>query len=94
MGSIEGYTVDIENHAISAPITHFSMFTILAYIRPATFKISNLTINPSEVEAGKTVAIIFLITNTGDLAGSYEATLKINGIIAETKQVDVAGGAQ
>lgn len=57
------------------------------------FEVSDLTITPSEVSVGKTVAIIVRITNTGDLAGTYEVTLTINDATVETKQVKVAGGA-
>jgi hypothetical protein len=91
---LEGCTVDVDNHTISAPVSHFSTFAILAYTRPAALELSDLTITPGEVNVGETVAIISLITNTGDLAGTYEVTLKINDVAVETKQVEVTGGAQ
>jgi len=91
---LEGCTVDVDNHTISAPVSHFSTFAILAYTRPAALEVSDLTITPSEVNIGETVAIISLITNTGDLTGTYEVTLKINDAAVETKQVEVTGSAQ
>ena len=91
---LEGCTVDVDNHTISASVSHFSIFTVLAYTRPAAFEISDLTITPSEVGVGETVAIVSLITNSGDLTGTYEVTLKINDVAVETKQVEVAGGTQ
>ena len=91
---LEGCTVDVDNHTISVSVSHFSIFTVLAYTRPAAFEISDLTITPSEVGVGETVAIVSLITNSGDLTGTYEVTLKINDVAVETKQVEVTGGTQ
>ena len=60
---------------------------------PAAFTISSLTISPAEVDVGKSVTISVLASNTGDLTGSYEVTLKIDNVVVETKEVTLAGGA-
>ncbi len=91
---LEGSTVDVANHTISASVTHFSLFTTLAYTHPAAFEVTDLTITPNEADIGETISIVAIITNNGDLAGTYEITLKINDVEVETKQVEVAGGAQ
>jgi len=60
---------------------------------PATFTTSDLSISPAEVDIGEEVTISAKVANTGDVEGTYEVTLKINGVIEETKKVDVDAGA-
>ncbi len=60
---------------------------------PAAFTVSALSISPIEVDTGDTVTISILVTNTGDLTGSYEVTLKIDNKVVATKGVTLAGGA-
>ncbi len=86
-------TVDPSTHTITAQISHFTVFTVLAYARPAAFATSDLAISPIEVTAGATVTISVLVTNTGDLAGSHEVTLKIDNSVVATKEITLAGGA-
>ena len=60
---------------------------------PAAFTVSNLTITPAEVDMGEEVTISVLVTNTGDLSGSYQASLNIDGMAVATEEVTLAGGA-
>ena len=85
-------TVDAENNTITTEIGHLTDFTILAYTRPAVFTASDLSITPAEVDIGEEVTISLIITNTGDLTGSYAVVLKINNIEVETKGVTLSGG--
>jgi len=82
-----------ETNTITAPVGHFTTFTVIAPLStaPAAFTIGSLSISPPEVSAGEPVAISLLVTNTGEVTGSHTATLKINGVIAETVEVTVAG---
>ena len=84
-------TVDAENNTITTEIGHLTDFTILAYTRPAVFTASDLSIAPAEVGIGEEVTINLLITNTGDLTGSYAVVLKIDDIEVETKEVTLSG---
>ncbi len=87
------FTIDTENNTISTSISHFTVFTVLAYTRPAAFTTSDLAISPTEIDIGDTVTISAVVTNTGDLSGSYEVTLKIDNVVADAKGVTLAGGA-
>ncbi len=49
--------------------------------------------SPTEVDTGESITISVLITNTGDLTGSYELTLKLDNITVATKDATLAGGA-
>jgi len=58
---------------------------------PASFEVSNLAFNPSEVEVGEPVVISATVRNVGDLEGTYTAELKINGETLENKNITVGG---
>jgi len=69
-------------------------FTTLEEVPPtAVFASSDLSISPGEVSIGETVTIGVIVTNTGNLAGSYEVTLKINDVLEETSEVTLDAGA-
>ena len=58
---------------------------------PAAFILSELAISPAEVDAGGSVTVSILATNTGDLAGTYQVILSIDGAIVATKTLNLAG---
>ena len=89
---LEGCTVDPVTHTVTAPVSHFTVFSIIAYTHPAAFTTSALSISPAEVDIGEEVAISVLVANTGDLTGSYEVTLKIEGEVVDTEEVTLVGG--
>jgi DNA-binding beta-propeller fold protein YncE len=69
-------------------------FTVVNPPKPASFELSNLTINPTQVNVSQTVTVSLNVKNTGDLIGEYTVDLKINGFVEASKKVTVAGGAQ
>jgi len=89
---LAGCTVDPEANTITAPVSHFTAFTILAYTSPATFVASELSVTPAEVNISEEVTITTLITNTGELAGSYKVTLSIDNAVMATREVTLEGG--
>lgn len=89
---LEGSIVYPDNNTVTAQISNFTLFTILAYIRPAAFTASELFIAPPEVDIGEAVDITILIANTGGQSGSYEVTLRVNGVVEESKTVALAAG--
>jgi len=96
--------VDTENNTITASIEHFTTFAIIGVViplepvepalapAPAAFTTASLSISPVEVNIGDEVTISLLVANTGGKSGSYEVTLKINGVVAATKEVTVSAG--
>jgi len=86
--------VDPATNTITAQVIHFTVFAILAEIpKPASFSVSNLTLSPAEAVTGESVTITAVVKNNGDLPGTYTATLKVNGVAEETKEVSLPGGA-
>ncbi len=89
--------VDMANDTITAPIDHLSTFAVIAPNPPplpAAFAISALNISPLETEIGETVTVSVLVTNTGEMEGSYTLNLKLDGIVIEAREVTMAGGSQ
>jgi len=91
-------TVDPVTHTITASVSHFTTFAIIAPPAPppppapAEFKVSDLSVKPAEVEPGETVTITVSVANTGGTEGSYAVILKINDVKEAEKSVTVAPG--
>jgi hypothetical protein len=90
-------TIDTITNAASAYVEHFTPFAILAKLppplpAPAVLGVSQLSVTPGEVEPGQKVTISATVSNTGGTEDTYEATLKIDGVVETTKKVTVAAG--
>lgn len=85
-------TVDPEADTIMAKISHFSAVAVLAPTRPANFTVTDLSITPKEVVTGESVSISVIVTNTGDLTGSYKVSFQIDDVVAQTREVTLDGG--
>ncbi len=59
---------------------------------PAAFSVSNLSIQPTQVQPGEAVNISVFVANTGGTEGSYAAVLKINGAVEAGETVTIAAG--
>ncbi len=84
--------VDPENHTVSAEIGGFSIYAAMAHTLPASFILSDLTINPESIDLGSDTSISVILTNTGDLTGNYEVSLKVDDLLVQTKEVTLDGG--
>ncbi len=62
-------------------------------LKPAAFSPSSLAISPSEAAIGESVTVSVEVANTGEQAGSYKLTLKIDGVAEASKDVTVNAGA-
>jgi hypothetical protein len=85
--------VDTKNNQILAFISHFSRYTILADTRNANFTLSEISVNPAQVNTGESVTVAVKVANTGNVTGDYQVVLKLNGAVKETKSVTLAPGA-
>jgi hypothetical protein len=59
---------------------------------PPDWRLSNLEINPSEVNIGENVVITAELTNIGGSQGSYTAELKIDDITNQTEKLIISAG--
>ncbi len=97
----DDYSVNTETNTVTVSVDGFSKYAIIARAvpevtpptAPAVFSLSNLTVQPGEIETGETVNIAVTVANTGGTAGSYTVVLKLNDVKEAEKSVTVAAGA-
>jgi len=82
-------TVDPLNNTVTTEVTHFSIYAVIAQTRPAAFSVSNLTVDPDTAGIENTITVRVLVTNTGDLSGTYRLALKINGETTAIQEVNL-----
>ena len=58
----------------------------------AIFTVTALQVSPTQVAVGETVTISAKVTNAGGAEGSYDVTLKKNGVVEETNEVTLTPG--
>ncbi len=61
-------------------------------LSPAQFELRTLSITPKTVTANESVTVGVIIANTGEVQGTYDAVLKVDGVEAKTQQVALPGG--
>jgi len=61
-------------------------------LKPAEFKIGSLSISPNPAKVGEETSIKISIRNVGEARGTYMATLVVDGVVDQTREVTVAGG--
>jgi hypothetical protein len=66
-------------------------FTVLKRA-PAYFQVSNLTIKPEKVKQGQPISIGFMVTNTGEKPGIYNANLLIKGMTEASEDISIEPG--
>ncbi len=84
-------TVDTVNNVISARITHLCQFAVVAGTRPAAFKLGDLTIGSSEISVGEFMKAAVTVTNSGDLAGTFNVDFLVDGVQRAGKSVTLNG---
>jgi hypothetical protein len=92
-GQVNGVITDPGGPAtrISTPTTVSSDSDSSSYLperivsAPARISVKYLTVQPQQALANQPITVYFNIANSGDEAGSYKATLKINGQVEETR---------
>ena len=59
---------------------------------PAAFTTSNFTLAPGRVRPGEDTTVGVWVKNTGGQTGTYNVEVKVDGDIAKTENVTLAGG--
>jgi len=59
--------------------------------KPAKFKVSDLLIEPTDVQTNETVTVSLRITNVGEVKGIYILRILVNGTVESTKNVTLTG---
>jgi len=88
------YSYRVMSHDAAGNLAVSDEYTLTTLGTPATFVVSSMEINPTEVNTGETVIVRVTVTNNGDATGDYEVVLKINDTVVATKDVTgLPGGA-
>ena len=85
-------TVDPVTGTITARVSHFTQFGIIVHTAPAEFELSGLVFPTMGVNIAEPATISAMVTNIGDIAGTYQVTLKINGEAVSSKTIKLNGG--
>ena len=94
--ALEGCKVDVEKNAVTAPLSHFSYYALLAVQlpppEPPLFQVSKLVILPTELEEGQSVEICVVAGNEGGSEGEYLLQLKLNEEVRDSRVVRLVAG--
>ncbi|UCF59409.1 MAG: hypothetical protein JSV15_03085 [Candidatus Bathyarchaeota archaeon] len=88
-------SIDTEDGTITLALypDEWEISYVLPIIGPALFRVSDLTVNPAEVEVGNEVTISLVLTNIGEEEDSYTLVLKVNQVVEDAKTITLDAGA-
>jgi uncharacterized membrane protein len=72
------------------PPNDWEISYVLPIVSPAIFRVTDLNVDPAEVEVGKEVTISVLVSNIGAAEGSYTVVLSVNQVFVESEAVTLA----
>ena len=84
--------VDPVNRTITAQVSHFSEYAVISVLPPPVFTLSSIKINTEQIDPGDTVTIETTVSNTGGSPGNYTLVLKVDGVQADSRAVNLDPG--
>jgi len=75
-----------------AEVDGLSGIFIIIPLVPANFTVSNLVIAPERAKQGENIIISAMVTNNGELPGTFSATLKLKGAVESTEEINLGPG--
>ena|GEM_PF-3636795 len=82
--------VDPVRKVVIVKVDHFTIFSIVGKVKlPASFSVSSLLVTPREAKVGEPVVISAEVTNKGESEGKYSASLTVDGVKVETRELTV-----
>ena len=85
-------SVDTSRKTVSADISHFSVFGLLAPTPapgPARFTVRNLDVSPAQIAPFGRVDVSVTVSNTGDTADVYPLIVSVDGQREHTETIDL-----
>ncbi|MBE0512542.1 hypothetical protein IBX38_05780 [Candidatus Bathyarchaeota archaeon] len=70
---------------------NYYFVTLHPPLKKAEFQVTNLTVYPAEAGVGQPILISVNVTNVGEEEGNYSVKLTINGMVKDTKTVQLLG---
>jgi len=65
---------------------------VAGIVRPAEFELTDFAVSRTNPERNEAFSVKVRVTNSGDLAGTYQAVLTINGTDYATREVELSAG--
>jgi hypothetical protein len=90
---LEGAVIDAVNNVVTIPLSHLSIYSVVAYTYPASFEVTNMTVRPLVVNPLEVVTISATITNTGDITGNFEVSFKLDNEVNQVQTISLNGHA-
>ena len=90
--NVGNYTISVKGTGADGKERAVQFYFTVLQAGQAQFVVENLMIAPQEIKEGETVTISIAVVNVGEMAGTYVATLLINGSAVENKSVTLAAG--
>ena len=91
-GTTYSYCVMSRDKLGNLAVSDIYSFTTLGKAPEPEFAISDLSISPPEINIGESVTISVSVTNTGNLPGTYNLVLMIDGRECDSKEIVLAPG--
>jgi hypothetical protein len=86
------FTVNKEGGEYYAEVDGLSGVFVVIPLVEANFTVSNLTIVPERAKQGENIIISAMVTNNGELPGTYSGVLKLKGAIESTEEINLGPG--
>jgi len=89
---LDGSAADAAADTVSGTITHFSTYAVMIKTAPASFTVSDLKLNATEVDPGTVLNVGVKVSNSGDLSGDYSLSLSLDNTVVQKKDITLNGG--
>jgi hypothetical protein len=86
------FTVNKDGGEYYAEVDGLSGVFVIIPLVEANFTVSNLIIAPERAKQGENIIISAMVTNNGELPGTYSGTLKLKGAIESTEEINLGPG--
>ncbi len=86
------FTVNKDGGEYYAEVDGLNGVFIIIPLDPPSFTVSNLVIAPERAKQGENIIISAMVTNNGELPGTYSAELKLKGALETTEDLNLGPG--
>jgi hypothetical protein len=86
------FTLNKDGGEYYAEVDGLSGVFVIIPLVEANFTVSNLTIAPERAKQGENIIISAMVTNNGELPGTYSGALKLKGALESTEEIDLGPG--
>jgi hypothetical protein len=86
------FTVNKEGGEYYAEVDGLNGVFVIIPLVEANFTVSNLVIAPERAKQGENIIISAMVTNNGELPGTYTGELKLKGALESTEELNLGPG--